>query len=104
MRRSTGTPSEDAASEGVDDKRYINKALPSGHIGKVRDPQHVRVELAFDVIQRSSRHGAVLSLTVVLTGLPRVTPRRCMLRISRSTVQRAMSKPSRLSRQTLRTP
>ncbi len=49
--------------------------------------------------------GAALSLTVVRTGLPRITPCRPISRINRSTVQRAMVNPSRcICRQTLRTP
>ena len=53
----------------------------------------------------SSGRGADLSLIVVRTGLPRITPRNPMPRISRSTVQRATSKLSRCNcRQTLRTP
>jgi hypothetical protein len=58
VRRATGTPSHDAAGEGVDDKRHINKALPSGHVGEVGDPQHVRpggLELPLDVVQRARR-------------------------------------------------
>jgi len=42
MRRAAGAPSDDAAGEGVDDKRHVNKALPGGHVGKVGNPQHVR--------------------------------------------------------------
>jgi hypothetical protein len=58
LRRATGTPSDDAAGECIDDKRHINKALPRGHIGEVRDPQHVwpwSPELTLDVIQRTRR-------------------------------------------------
>jgi hypothetical protein len=36
LRRAAGTPSDDAAGEGVDDKRNVNKPLPGGHIGEVR--------------------------------------------------------------------
>ena len=47
----------------------------------------------------------VLALIVVFTGLPRTTPFRPMLLISRATVQRETSKPSRfIWRQTFRTP
>ena len=46
-----------------------------------------------------------LSLIVVRTGLPRITPARPISRISRATVQRATDTPSRIiCRQTLRTP
>lgn len=46
---------------------------------------------------RSSGHGALASLAVVRTTLPRVTPRSPSLRINRSTVQRATTTPSRAS-------
>ncbi|MBB3948601.1 hypothetical protein GGQ73_004591 [Rhizobium skierniewicense] len=50
---------------------------------------------------RSSGHGAALSLIVVLIGLPRMMPCKPIALISRATVQREMSKPSRCnSRQT----
>jgi hypothetical protein len=53
----------------------------------------------------SSGQGAALSLTVVLTDLPRTTPCRPMARISRSIVQRATVSPSRINcRQTFRAP
>ena len=54
---------------------------------------------------RSSGHGAAGFWTVVFTVLPRTAPCSPMPRISRSTVQRATSKPSRPScRQTFRAP
>ena len=46
-------------------------------------------------LTRSSGHGALLSLIVVRTTLPRITPRSPSRRISRSTVQRATAVPSR---------
>lgn len=42
----------------------------------------------------SSGHGALRSLTVVLTDRPRTIPCKSMLRISRATVQRATFSPS----------
>ena len=48
-------------------------------------------------LTRSSGQGAALSLNVVRCGLPRMTPFNPMLFISLPTVQRAISKPSRLS-------
>ena len=45
----------------------------------------------------SSGHGALLSLTVVRTTLPRITPRSPSRRISHSTVHRAAAVPSRAS-------
>jgi hypothetical protein len=35
MRCAASTPSDDAAGEAVDNKRYINKALPSGYVGEI---------------------------------------------------------------------
>ena len=56
-------------------------------------------------LTRFSGQGAALSLIVVLTGLPRITPCKPSSRISRSTVHRVMSKPSRrICRHILRTP
>lgn len=53
---------------------------------------------------RSSGRGTILSLMVVRTGLPRITPAKPIARINRATVQRAMSNHScRNCRQTLRT-
>ena len=46
-------PADDAAGIGVDDKGDIDEASPSGHVGKVRDPQPIRcrsVELAIDLV------------------------------------------------------
>jgi len=68
------------------------------------------VELPVDAVQRARRCPfdklrTGLSLIVVRTGLPRITPAKPSSRISRSTVQRATSNPSRRScRHTLRTP
>jgi hypothetical protein len=60
------------------------------------------MELAVDLIERA-RCGLVADRG--RTGLPRITPCKPSSRISRSTVHRAMSKPSRcICRQTLRTP
>ena len=53
----------------------------------------------------SSGHGALWSLIVVRTTLPRMTPRSPSRRISRSTVHRAACVPSRANwRQTLSAP
>ena len=46
-------------------------------------------------LTRSSGHGAAALLTVVRTLLPRTTPCRPIVRISRATVQRATAIPSR---------
>ncbi|SCD22498.1 hypothetical protein BR141012304_10052 [Brucella inopinata] len=36
-----GPPTTNAASEGIDHERDVNEALPSGHIRKIRKPEHV---------------------------------------------------------------
>jgi hypothetical protein len=36
------SPTDDAASEGIDHERDVNEALPSGHIREIRKPEHVR--------------------------------------------------------------
>src|SRR5262249_59817932 len=96
---------KNAAGVGVDDERHINEADPSRDVGEVRDPQHVRpwrLELSVDMIERTR---SAVSATVVRTRLPRITPCKAIFFISRATVQRATSKPSRRNcRQTLRTP
>src|SRR5215207_10280893 len=89
MGRSTDPPTYDPSRVGIDHKGDVNEAGPGRDVGEVRDPQHVRPrcsELAVHVIQR---HGADLSLIVVRTGLPRITPCKPMVCIRRSTVQRA---------------
>ena len=51
-------PADDAAGMGVDDKGDVDEASPSGHVGKVRDPQPIRcrsVELAIDLVERARR-------------------------------------------------
>src|ERR1700733_6261293 len=51
-------PANDAAGEGVDDKRHIDKALPRRHVGKIGYPEPIRLrcaELAFDMIQGTWR-------------------------------------------------
>ena len=76
-----------------------------GDIGEIRHPQRIRARRLNCRLTLSCGQGAALSLTVVLTGLPRTTPCKPMARISRSTVQRATLSPSRSNcRQTLRTP
>ena len=105
VRRPAGSPADDPSSIGVDDEGDIDEAGPGRDVGEVRDPERIRpwrMELPVDMIQRQD---AALSLIVVRTGLPRITPAKPRSRISRSTVQRAMPCPSRcICRQTLRTP
>jgi len=105
VRRARDPPAHDPAGIGVDHKGDVDKAGPGRDIGEVGEPEDIRpwrLELAVDVIQRAWR-GLVADRG--FDGLPRMIPCKPMSRISRDTVQRATSKPSRLScRQTLRTP
>lgn len=101
-----GTPSDDSAGIGVDDKGDVDEPCPSHDVGRVRHPQHVRrwnVELPGDVI---AGHCAALLLMVVRTGLPQdYHLPSAISRISRVTVQRTITKASRIiCRQTLRPP
>ncbi len=41
MGRPACSPTDDAASEGIDHERDVNKALPSGHIREIRKPEYV---------------------------------------------------------------
>lgn len=99
----TCPPTDDAASKGIDHER--DEALPVGHIREIRKPEHVwrgYMEVAVHAVERQ---GAALSDTQVLMGSRRVMPSSPITLISRATVQRAMSKPSRCNfRKTLRTP
>jgi hypothetical protein len=105
VRRARGSPAHDPSSVGVDDKGDVDKAGPGRDIGEVGEPKDVwpwRLELAVDVIQRAWRS---LVANRGPAGFAADDPCKPMSRISRGTVQRATSKPSRLScRQTLRTP
>ena len=96
---------DDTPRVRVDDEGDVDEACPGRHIGEVGEPKRIRalrLELPIDVIQRARR---ALSMIVVLNGLPRITPCEPVVSISRATVQRATSWPSRFScRQTLRTP
>lgn len=72
--RAADPPADNAASEDVDDERHIDEARPGGDVREVRDPQHVRArrpELAVHAVQRA---WWALSLIVVRTRLPRMTP------------------------------
>lgn len=97
-------PADNPAGKGVDDERGIEEAAPRGDIGEVADPQSVlpgRLELPVYSVERTGR-GFVADFC--LTGMPRTTPFMPMPLISRATVQRATSMPSRfIWRQTLRT-
>lgn len=51
-------PAHDPPGKDVDDEGYMDKALPGGDVGEIRDPQGVRatgLELAIDVILRARR-------------------------------------------------
>jgi hypothetical protein len=68
-------PTHDASGDDVNDQGDIQPALPGRRIGEIRDPQPIGalgLELPIDPIQRAT---ALLSLTVVRTTLPRMTPR-----------------------------
>ena len=98
-------PADDPTGIDIDNEGHIDEACPGCDIGEVRDPQPVRRGAWNCRFTWSSGQGAALSLTVVFTGLPRMTPCKPISRIRRATVQRAMSNPSRfIWRQTLRTP
>ena len=106
LRRARDAPADDAAGVDVDDEGHVDEARPGGDIGEVGDPEHVRrrrLELAVHPIERTRRR------LVAERGSMRLAANDALAVpcafISRATVQRATSKPSRLScRQTLRTP
>jgi aromatic ring-opening dioxygenase LigB subunit len=78
-----------------------NPAVPTVVVSPARDRPLAEHHRAGAALARA----AAASGIVVRTFLPRTTPRRPLRRISRPTVQRATSKPSRRSwRHTLRTP
>ena len=96
-----------------------SRTKPACAVRDTRQPQGIRagrLELPVRAAGRLSRfcsrtaaaargHGAARSLIVVRNALPCVAPFRPMRRISRATVQRAASMPSRRNcRQTFRTP
>lgn len=52
------SPTDDATSEGIDYERNVNDALPSGHIGEIRKPEHVRrrrEELSVHPVEQARR-------------------------------------------------
>ena len=105
MRRSRHAPANDAPRVGIDDEGDVDEARPGRDIGEVGEPQRIRAPALNCRLTWSNGHAVALSLIVVLTCLPRITPCKPRARISRATVQRATSWPSRFScRQTLRTP
>src|SRR5664279_2570409 len=56
--RTADPPAHDAPGEHIDHEGHVQPALPSRHIGEIRNPQLVRSlgpELAMDVIQRTGR-------------------------------------------------
>jgi len=75
------SPTDDAAGEGIDHESDVNEALPSGDIREPKDrvaksESHSMFGLGARNwrLTRSSGHGAALSDTVVLMGLPRMMP------------------------------
>jgi hypothetical protein len=113
MGRAARPPAHDAPCERVDDERDVHEPRPGRDIGKVRDPEHVgrwRAELAVDVITRAWRRSVAdrrahgLPTDDTRQGSPELVEGP-IARMSRATVQRATSNPSRCRcRQTLRTP
>ena len=95
VRRARHTPADDAAGEDVDDEGDVDEAGPGRDVGEVRDPQPFGRGALNCRLTRSSGQGAAASLMVVRTLLPRTTPCRPIVRISRATVQRATAIPSR---------
>jgi hypothetical protein len=67
-------PTDDTASKSIDHKGHVDEALSGGHIGEIREPQHVRrgtVELSVHAVERARcgfvRHGS-------FDGSPRMMP------------------------------
>ena len=58
----------------IDDKGDIDEARPGRHIGEVGEPKRFGRGALNWRLTWSSGHGVALSLIVVLTGLPRITP------------------------------
>ena len=91
-------PADNAASVGDRDRR-LRRRMPGWRGKPLKSETHSRFGRGARNwrLTRSSGHGAALSLIVVFTRLPRMTPCRPILRMSRATVQRATSSPSRTS-------
>ena len=111
--RSAYPPADDPACISVDKEGDVDEPGPGRDVepapakaGVKSDRQSMLGAGAWNCrLTQSSGHGAALSLTVVLIGLPWITPWKPSSRVSRSTVQRATSNPSRRScRRILRTP
>ena len=105
MRRARGSPAQYPAGSKRRSQRRRRQSPPDRDVGEVGEPENVRpwcLELAVDVIQGAWR-GLVADRG--LDGLATDNPLQAFSRISRDTVQRATSKPSRLCwRPTFRTP
>jgi hypothetical protein len=105
LRRGADAPAHDFAGIGIDDESHIDEPFPGGDIGEIRHPQPVGRGCTELPVHLVNGHGNFLSEIVVLCGLPRMMPWIPMPFISRATVQRATSNPSRPScRQIFRTP
>ena len=98
-------PAQNPPRVSIDDEGHVGESRPGRHVGQVSHPQPVgcrRGELSLHEISRTRGHrvgdrGAL--------DLPRMAPASPSSAISRSTVQRATSMPSRLSaNHTLRAP
>ena len=108
-----GSAREVTLREARDEATALRKLARSGqdpvaHRRKVKQEQLSFAQAAEKVHAQNTgswRNGKHVSATVVRTRLPRITPCKAIFFISRATVQRATSKPSRRNcRQTLRTP
>jgi hypothetical protein len=95
MGRPADAPPNDASGVGIDDESDIDEALPCCDVGEIAHPKNVRsghAELAVHTVQRAwgrlVGNGGFDLLTPDTPSIP-------MSFISRATVQRATSKPSR---------
>lgn len=88
----------DVAAEHVDDEVDVDEARPRGYVGDVGSLRWFGRSAAKFRSTRSVGRGLAWSGNVVrVVFLPRTTPRRPILGINRSTVQRATGKSSRRS-------
>jgi hypothetical protein len=89
-------PAHDLAGEQVGDERRVHKTAGRGHIRDIRDPPAVRLGRREVTLQRSAGLPAAPAGTVVRGFFrPATAPAMPSSRISRSTVHRATSMPSR---------
>ncbi len=100
-------PADDVPGEPIDDEGHIDEPLRCRHIREIRDPQGIRTHRRKRAVDPILRTGGcrVADRGFDRLTTPHPTPFRPSWRISRSTVQRATSTPSRRNcRQTLSAP